>query len=72
MMTFDYYERALKHFAEDAYVLIMTDDPEWCSNQEFFNDDRFLLNTDVPRYDHLCLEGDGTQKHSCVHIPIYV
>ena len=66
MMTFDYYERALKHFAEDAYVLIMTDDPEWCSNQEFFNDDRFLLNTDVPRYDHLCLEGDGTQKHSCV------
>ena len=66
MMTFDYYERALKHFDDDAYVLIMTDDPEWCSKQEFFDDDRFLLNTDVPRYEHECLEGDGTHKHSFV------
>ena len=66
MMTFDYYERALEHFPDDAYVLIMTDDPEWCSKQEFFDGDRFLLNTDVPKYDHLCLEGDGTQKNSCV------
>ena len=66
MMTFDYYERALKNFDDDAYVLIMTDDPEWCSKQEFFDDDRFLLNTDVPRYEHECLEGDGTHKHSFV------
>ena len=66
MMTFDYYERALKEFYDDAHVLILTDDPEWCSNQEFFNGDRFLLNTDVPRYDHLTLEGDGTHKNSCV------
>ena len=66
MMTFDYYERALKHFDDDAYVLIMTDDPEWCAEQEFFDNDRFLLNTDVPRYDHLTLEGDGSHKNSCV------
>ena len=66
MMTFDYYERALKHFADDAYVLVCSDDPEWCAEQDFFADDRFLVNTDVPKYDHLCLEGDGTHKHSCV------
>ena len=66
MMTFDYYERALKHFDDDAYVLVCSDDPEWCAEQDFFADDRFLVNTDVPRYDHLCLEGDGTHKHSCV------
>ena len=66
MMTFDYYERALKHFADDAYVLVCSDDPEWCAEQDFFSDDRFLVNTDVPKYDHLCLEGDGTHKHSCV------
>ena len=64
MMTFDYYERALKHFADDAYVLVCSDDPEWCAEQDFFSDDRFLVNTDVPKYDHLCLEGDGTHKHS--------
>ena len=66
MMTFDYYERALKHFDDDAYVLVCSDDPEWCAEQDFFSDDRFLVNTDVPKYDHLCLEGDGTHKHSCV------
>ena len=66
MMTFDYYERALKHFDDDAYVLVCSDDPEWCAEQDFFADDRFLVNTDVPRYDHLCLEGDGTHKNSCV------
>ena len=66
MMTFDYYERALAKFDDDAYVLVCSDDPEWCSEQDFFSDDRFLVKTDVTRYDHLCLEGDGTQKHSCV------
>ena len=66
MMTFDYYERALKLFPEDSYVLVCSDDPEWCAEQEFFNDDRFLINTDVPEYDHLCLEGDGSHRRSKV------
>jgi len=66
MMTFDYYKRALKLFPEDSYVLVCSDDPEWCAEQEFFNDDRFLINTDVPEYDHLCLEGDGSRRKSKV------
>ena len=66
MMTFDYYERALKLFPENSYVLVCSDDPEWCAEQEFFNDDRFLINTDVPEYDHLCLEGDGSHRRSKV------
>jgi len=66
MMTFDYYQRALKHFDDDVSVLVCSDDPEWCSQQEFFEDDRFLINTDVPEYGHLCLEGDGRQRYSKV------
>ena len=66
MMTFDYYERALKEFDDDAYVLVVSDDPVWCSQQEFFESDRFLINTDVPEYDHLCLEGDGQHRKSKV------
>lgn len=66
MMTFEYYERALKEFPEDAHVLVCSDDPEWCSEQEFFDSERFLVNTDVPEYDHLCLEGDGSHRHSKV------
>ena len=60
MMTFDYYKRLWNSSHEDSYVLVCSDDPEWCHEQEFFNDERFLINTDVPEYDHLCLEGDGS------------
>jgi len=66
MMSFDYYKRALEHFDDDAYVLVCSDDPVWCSQQEFFEDDRFLINTDVPEYEHLCMEGDGKQRKSKV------
>lgn len=66
MMTFDYYKRALELFPEDSYVLVCSDDPEWCSEQEFFDNERFLINTDVPEYDHLCLEGDGGTRKSKV------
>jgi hypothetical protein len=45
---------------------VCSDDPQWCSEQEFFSDDRFLINTDVPEYDHLCLEGDGSHRKSKV------
>ena len=49
-----------------TYVLVCSDDPEWCAEQEFFDDERFLINTDVPEYDHLCLEGDGSRRRSKV------
>jgi len=66
IVSFDYYDRARKYFDDDVNILVCTDDPEWCAEQPYFDDDKFLLNTDVPKYDHLCLEGDGTHKHSCV------
>ena len=66
VMTFDYYEEALKNFSDDAYVLVCSDDPEWCLEQEFFGDDRFLINTDVPEYEHICMEGDGKYRNSKV------
>ncbi|MDB4631303.1 alpha-1,2-fucosyltransferase [Pseudomonadales bacterium] len=65
MMTFDYYTRALELFP-DSHVLVCSDDPQWCSEQEFFDDERFLINTDVPEYDHICLEGDGGRRRSKV------
>jgi hypothetical protein len=65
MMTFDYYTRALELFP-DSHVLVCSDDPQWCSEQEFFDDERFLINTDVPEYDHMCLEGDGGRRRSKV------
>ena len=66
VLPLSYYEEALSKFPSDLPVVVLSDDPEWCNAQDFFSDDRFLVNTDVPKYDHLCLEGDGTHKHSCV------
>ena len=66
VMSLDYYEEALKNFSDDAYVLVCSDDPEWCLEQEFFGDDRFLINTDVPEYEHICMEGDGKYRNSKV------
>ena len=65
-LSITYYEKALSMFDADRNVVIFSDDPQWCSEQEFFNDERFLINTDVPEYDHICLEGDGGRRRSKV------
>jgi len=51
-LTMDYYEEALKYFADDRQVIIFSDDPEWCKEQQLFSDDRFLISeTNNSRYD---------------------
>lgn len=65
-ITLDYYKRALEHFDDDAYVFVCSDDVEWCLNQEFFNSDRFLINTNVETYDTIALEGDGQYRKSLI------
>jgi hypothetical protein len=50
----DYYKEALKQFG-DSEVLIFSDDPEWCNQQELFSDDRFLIAEGNTNYVDLCL-----------------
>ena len=50
----DYYEEALKQFGDDE-VLVFSDDPEWCRQQELFSDDRFLIAEGNANYVDLCL-----------------
>jgi len=50
----DYYEKALENF-EGRTILVFSDDPEWCSEQKIFEDDRFCISqVGDNRYD-LCL-----------------
>lgn len=50
----EYYEEALNKLP-DAPVIIFSDDPDWCFNQELFDSDRFLVSQDMsPDYD-MCL-----------------
>jgi len=51
----DYYEKALSEFHEDAPVIIFSDDPTWCKEQELFSDERFLVSENTSGHIDLCL-----------------
>jgi hypothetical protein len=40
----DYYETALSKFSKNRQVIIFSDDPSWCKEQDLFLDDRFLIS----------------------------
>ena len=50
-----YYEKALKHFDDDREVIVFSDDPEWCKEQELFSDDRFMVSENEDNRMDLCL-----------------
>lgn len=66
VLSFEYYKKALENFDSDVNVLVCSDDIEWCKQQEFFGDDRFLMNDTVEKYSHQCQEGDGQFRNSLV------
>ena len=43
-LSLKYYEKALEQFDDDRQVIIFSDDPEWCMEQELFSDDRFIVS----------------------------
>ena len=53
--TLDYYEQALKKFPKNQQVVIFSDDPEWCKEQELFSNDRFLVSEGNGPYHDLYL-----------------
>jgi hypothetical protein len=53
--TLEYYEKALQYFEEDRNVIVFSDDPTWCNNQELFSGDRFMISENVDNRVDLCL-----------------
>jgi len=53
--TLEYYEEALKQFGDDRNVIVFSDDPVWCSEQELFSDDRFMISENDDNRVDLCL-----------------
>lgn len=51
----DYYETALSKFSNDRQVIIFSDDPSWCKEQELFSGDRFLVSDGTGSYHDLHL-----------------
>lgn len=54
-LDLDYYQRALKHFNDISTVIVFSDDPEWCKEQDLFSDDRFMISESGDQYVDLCL-----------------
>ena len=54
-LQLDYYEKALTNFSKDRQVVVFSDDPEWCKEQELFSDDRFLVSESGDNAIDLCL-----------------
>ena len=54
LCTLDYYERALKKLP-NIQVIIVSDDPEWCENQELFKPDRFLISDSGNNIVDMCI-----------------
>ena len=45
----------MKKFKSDRQVIIFTDDPKWCNEQNIFSDDRFLISEGSSNYVDMCL-----------------
>ena len=55
VLDLNYYLNALKQFDDDCEVIVFSDDPQWCLNQDLFNSDRFLVSETNNNYLDLCL-----------------
>ena len=55
LQTWDYYEKALAEFPDDIPVIVFSDDPAWCHEQDLFQDDRFMISENESGYIDQCL-----------------
>jgi hypothetical protein len=54
-LSLKYYDDALSHFDLNRNVIVFSDDPKWCSEQELFSGDRFLISENTDNRVDLCL-----------------
>ena len=64
ILSIEFFENALKQFAEDTLCFVFTDDMEWCKSQEFFKQERFLFNEKNERYSYKNIDGTGKLQNT--------
>ena len=53
--TLDYYKKALSHFEAHRNVIVFSDDPAWCNEQELFSGEHFMISENEDNRIDLCL-----------------
>lgn len=66
LMPIEYYEEALKKFNKDVPVVVLSDDFEWCQQQEIFKSDRFFISESNVKFKNKIQMGDGKMEQSLV------
>lgn len=59
-----YFQDSLSHFPVDTPCFVFTDDIEWCKNEPFFDDDRFMFNEGNSRYQYQTIDGTGKMQNT--------
>ena len=55
VLPLSYYEEALSKFPSDIPVLVFSDEPAWCFEQDLFKGDRFLISDSGDNITDMCL-----------------
>ena len=55
LQSISYYEEALKLFDKNVQILVFSDDPAWCLEQELFSDDSIMISEGNDADVDLCL-----------------
>lgn len=55
VQSLEYYRQALSNFDDNIPVIIFSDDPYWCNEQELFESDRFTISYGNDTKIDLCL-----------------
>ena len=55
LLSLEYYQAALEQFNSDRNVIVFSDEPAWCMEQEIFSDDRFIISENDDNRIDLCL-----------------
>jgi hypothetical protein len=50
--TIEYYKKAVSKLPKDIPILVFSDYIEWCQEQEYFEDDRFMLSESYEEFDN--------------------
>lgn len=55
LQTDEYFRESLSKLPKDIPVIVFSDDPSWCQNNELFSDDRFLISESSDNIHDMCL-----------------
>ena len=55
VLPLSYYKEALSKFPPNITVLVFSDDPAWCHEQDLFQDDRFMISDSGDNITDMCL-----------------